>query len=133
MEVSIENAGPFGRVYLHGRLTTATASGVYDAIVGLGSEPSGKVVVHAEGLEAATRAGCRAIIVAAKLLSVRRGKLVICGANDAVKRVLSKAGFDYLITFCATENEALLLLHAPRTGCRRMTAGHKADAPRKAA
>ncbi|MEO0697828.1 MAG: hypothetical protein AAFY84_17225 [Pseudomonadota bacterium] len=98
MEVSIENAGPYNSVRLYGQLDSKGAGSIYDTIVGLGALGPGKVVVNVAAVTHATRAGCRALIVAAKMLHTRTGeKLLIDGASAEMVSILGGAGFDHLI------------------------------------
>lgn len=98
MEISIENAGPYNRVRLYGQLDSKGAGSVYDTIVELGSLGPSKVVVDAAAVTHATRAGCRALIVAAKMHHARTGeKLLIYGASGEMASILGGAGFDHLI------------------------------------
>lgn len=95
MEISIENAGP----YNSGRLDSRRAASIYDAVVGLGSLRPGRVVLNLGSVTHATRAGCRAIFVAAKMLHTRTGvKLCIEDASPDMEELLEQAGFDHLIT-----------------------------------
>jgi anti-anti-sigma factor len=99
LEISIEDAGPDIRLGLRGTLDTSISSSVYDAIVASAAAPSGQVHLDLSGLYAATRAGCRAIYVAAKLLYGRGGRMTIYGASPNIELVLKNAGFDALLEF----------------------------------
>ena len=98
MEISIEDVGPYSSVKLYGRLDSKGAGEIYDTIVELGSLGPGKVVVSVGSVTHATRAGCKALIVAAKLLHTRTGeKLLINDAAPEIASILKGAGFDHLI------------------------------------
>jgi len=98
MEISVENAGPYNSVRLYGRLDSKGAGSIYDAIVELGSLGAGKVVVSVAAVTHVTRAGCSALIVAAKMLHARTGeRLLINDASPEFVSILSGAGFDHLI------------------------------------
>ena len=99
LEVSIEEAGSRARVSLHGILDSASAASVYDAIVATAAVPGRRLQMDLSGLDAATRTGCRAIFVAAKLLHGRGGGVTIFGARPNVLRILANAGFDALLEF----------------------------------
>lgn len=99
MEISIENAGPYNCVRLYGRLDSRGAASIYDAVVGLGALEPGRVVLNLGAVTHATRAGCSAIFVAAKMLHTRTGaKLCVVDAAPDMERLLERAGFDHLIT-----------------------------------
>jgi anti-anti-sigma factor len=93
LELLIETADPGTRLSLRGTLDTTTGASVHDWIVGSAAMPPHRVHLDLSGLEAATRAGCRAIFVAARLLHRRGGGLAIHGARPDVERVLGNAGF----------------------------------------
>ncbi|MEM1362076.1 MAG: STAS domain-containing protein [Pseudomonadota bacterium] len=98
MNISIENVGPYNSVRLYGRLDSVGAGSIYDAIVGLGSLGPGKVIVNMEAVTQATRAGCRALIVSAKMLHAKTGeKLLIYDASHEFAAILEGAGYDHLI------------------------------------
>ena len=98
MEISIENAGPHNSVRLYGKLDSRGAGAIYDTIVELGSLGPGKVVVNVGSVTHATRAGCRALIVAAKMLHTRTGeKLLIDDATPEIASILNGAGFSHLM------------------------------------
>ncbi|MEM1274061.1 MAG: STAS domain-containing protein [Pseudomonadota bacterium] len=98
MEISIENAGPFTRVRLYGRLDGKGMGSIYDTIVGLGSLGPGKLIVNLSDVDQATRAGTRALIIAAKMRHTRIGeKLVIEDASPEIAAVLKGSGVDHFI------------------------------------
>ena len=100
LEVSIEDAGASTRFCLRGVLDTSSAASAYDTIVACAAAPSRRVHLDLSGVDAASRAGCRAIYVAAKLLHGRGGRMTIFGARPKVASVLKGAGFDAVFEFC---------------------------------
>lgn len=98
MELTIENAGPYTCVRLYGRLDSRGSASIYDAVVELGSLGPGNVILQMEMVTHATRAGCRAIFVAARMLNARaRAPLWICDASPEVQSMLLGAGHDHLL------------------------------------
>ncbi|MDP5220806.1 STAS domain-containing protein [Ruegeria sp. 2205SS24-7] len=105
MEISIENAGPYNSVRLYGQLDSKGAGSIYDTIVELGSLGPGKVIISVAGVTHATRAGCRALIVAAKMLHARTGeKLLVYDASPELVTILRGAGFDHLIVIYPSQH-----------------------------
>lgn len=103
MEISIENAGPFNSVRLYGQLDSKGAGSIYDTIVGLGSLGPGKVIVNVGSVTRVTRAGCSALIVAAKLFHTRTGeRLHIYEASPAFISVLEGSGCDHFVQIHST-------------------------------
>jgi stage II sporulation protein AA (anti-sigma F factor antagonist) len=125
MDCTIENAGPYMRVYLSGRLTSQTVARVYDSILRLAADPNGRVMMNLAGLEEVTRAGSRAIFVTARLLHVTRGRLAICGARPAVRRALANCGFDH--AFCCFPDEEAAFAYLTRHEARHFV--EDADLP----
>lgn len=99
LDISVEHTGTNARLCLRGTLDMASAASVYDTIIASASLPVRQLHVDLSGLDAATRAGCRAINVAAKLLHNRGGRLTIIGARPNVKPALTDTGFDILMEF----------------------------------
>ncbi|MEM0946431.1 MAG: STAS domain-containing protein [Pseudomonadota bacterium] len=98
MEISVENAGPYNSVRLYGQLDSCGAGAIYEAIVELGSKGPGRVVVSVAEVTFATRAGCGALFVAAKLLHTRTGeRMQITDASPEIASILNGAGFDHLV------------------------------------
>lgn len=116
MDCTIENAGPYMRVYLSGRLTSQTVARVYDSILRLAAAPNGRVMMNLAGLDEVTRAGSRAIFVTARLLHVNRGRLAICGAVPTVRRALAHCGFDH--AFCCFPDEEAAFVYLTRHEAR---------------
>jgi anti-anti-sigma factor len=124
LDLSIEDAGSCLRLRLRGRLDCGSAASAHDTIVA--SAASGRRVhLDLSGVDAATRAGCRAIFVAAKLLHGRGGRITIIGARPNVRLVLGKAGFDAVIEF----RDGVASPDAAEPAARRPTPGpHRAAA-----
>lgn len=99
LEVSLEAAGSVTRICLNGRLDTASAAFAYDTIIAAAAVPTRRLLMDLNALHAATRAGCRSIHVAAKLLHGRGGRMIIFGASPDVAQVMANTGFDNLIEF----------------------------------
>ncbi len=99
LEVSLETAASVTRVCLSGTLETASAAFAYDTIVAAAAAPTRRLLLDLNSLRAATRAGCRSIHVAAKLLHGRGGRMIIFGAGPQVAEVMANTGFDNLIEF----------------------------------
>ncbi|MEM6467622.1 MAG: STAS domain-containing protein [Pseudomonadota bacterium] len=98
MKLSIEDLGLYKSVKLYGRLDSQSAGPIYDTLVGLGSLGPGKVIVNMSSVTVATRAGCKGLIVAAKMLHARTGqKLSIYGASGQVGTVLDQSGYEHLM------------------------------------
>lgn len=117
MKIKIEKVGQNKCVRLCGRLDSQGAGSVYDAVVDLGAMSSGRVVLDLGSVTSATRAGCSAIFVAAKLLHFRTGSnLQVCEASPEVGSVLLNAGYAHLIQVLDRKGQpSLTESHLPKT------------------
>lgn len=88
MYCTIENAGPYVRVYLRGKMLSRSAAMIYDELVGLALAANKRVLVDLKGVTTSSPAGCRALLVAARLLHIKGGKLAICGAGPVLLETL---------------------------------------------
>lgn len=119
MDISIRSAGPVLEVRLSGTLDAKAASTAYGTIVGIAASRFSQVHLDLGDLEGASRAACRAIFVAAKLLQTHGGRMRITGARPEVLRILRNAGFDAVITFDAASADAAAS-HTPCAAVRRV-------------
>lgn len=99
LDFSIDHAGSGTRLCLRGTLDTTTAAAAYDEIIAAAAVPGRQMRLDLSGLDAATRAGCRAIFVAARLLHFHGGRTTVYGARPNVAAVLKNAGFDAVLEF----------------------------------
>lgn len=65
------------------------------------------LIIDFNGVVFISSAGLRSILVIAKKLESKGGKLSLCGAKDAVKRVFEISGFSMLIPICPSVDAAL--------------------------
>lgn len=80
----------------------------FERVVGRSiSEGETNFIVDFSEVEFISSAGLRSILVIAKKLEARGGKLSLCGAKDAVKRVFEISGFSTLIPICPSVDAAL--------------------------
>jgi anti-anti-sigma factor len=94
-------------VDMAGRLESRTAGQASTELNKIAQGSDRKVLLNVDRLEYVSSAGLRAILVAAKLLQVNGGSVLICGANATVKRVMEVSGFNSLLHLYDTEKQAL--------------------------
>ncbi len=90
-----------------GRLESRTAGPASTELTKIAQGSDRKVLLNLDRLEYVSSAGLRAILVAAKLVQVNGGSILICGANVTVKRVMEVSGFNSLLRLHDTEKDAL--------------------------
>jgi stage II sporulation protein AA (anti-sigma F factor antagonist) len=89
-----------------GRIDTTTAPGLERQLDGLLARGERRVVVDFSGVEYISSAGLRVMLLLAKRLKELRGRLALCGLNDAVRQVFQLAGFLQLFTICDSRETA---------------------------
>jgi len=107
MEIKTRRVGDVTVVDMVGRLDSRTAGRASTELNQIAQGGDRKVLLNVEGLEYASSAGLRAIMVAAKLLQVNGGAAKICQANETVKHVMEVSGFNSLLHLYDTEDKAL--------------------------
>jgi sigma-B regulation protein RsbU (phosphoserine phosphatase) len=107
MEIHTRRVNDVLVVDLVGRLESRTAGPASTELNKIAEGGVRKVLLNAGRLEYVSSAGLRAIMVAAKLLQVNGGSVLICGANATVKRVMEVSGFSSLLRLYDTESEGL--------------------------
>lgn len=99
LTLSYDIAGPVTRLTLTGTLDSASVAPAYDTIVAAAMAPTTTFHLDLVGLRRASRAACRPIHVAARLLHVRGGRMIIHGARPEVEQALKNNGFDSQLSF----------------------------------
>lgn len=107
MQCSLKTEGKTAIVHVVGKLDTTTASD-FDAFI---HEVAGSSSVHCilvfDKLVYISSAGLRSVLMAAKMFSGKKGKLVLVGLSGPVKEVFKLSGFDRVLKSTATEAEAM--------------------------
>ena len=101
-------------VAFRGRLDVADASSVEPRLRAL-LEDRQAIIVDLSELRSLGSAGVRILVVAAKALSAKAGKLVICSPNPQVAQVLAFAGIDALIPIYPDSDAAVSALAPVRS------------------
>ncbi|MFO1026763.1 MAG: STAS domain-containing protein [Acetobacteraceae bacterium] len=112
MEVSHKIASDVVLARVEGWIDATTAKDFEAALEPLLAHPTNRVVLDFALVTYIASAGLRVVLDAAKKIRVQRGRFVICGASDAVKRVFDVSGFSRIITLVSTEDEAITLMRA---------------------
>lgn len=112
MKMSVSESGSFFKVSLDGRLDANSAAeaeaGLFDVI----SKCGGLLLLDLSGLEYVSSAGLRVMLVAAKRIQQRGGKLAVHGLNGNVKEVFDISGFTAVFKIFPDEASAAAFLNA---------------------
>jgi anti-anti-sigma factor len=115
MQISINDAGMTATAALKGRLDSEGSQAIGPALTRLAEQKHG-LIVDVSGVSYLTSAGIRQLVVAAKTLTRRGGRLVLFKPNKTVEEILSVAATNSLIPVVRTEKEAQAVLAAALSG-----------------
>jgi anti-anti-sigma factor len=99
--------GEVYKVALSGRMDIQGVGEIETRLVGMTASPRMRIIVDMAAVPFMSSIGVRALLMNAKAVGRRGGKLVLLGPDANVKGVLETAGIDQLIPVCATLDEAL--------------------------
>lgn len=106
MKISVSPSGSFFKVSIHGKLDANSASeaegGLFDAI----AKGDGSMLLDLSSLDYVSSAGLRVMLVVAKRVQQRGGKLALFGLNGNVKEVFEISGFSAVFKIFGDEPEA---------------------------
>lgn len=105
MQISERESNGIKIVALDGRFDAQTAGSVDEALIGLLSAGTTKLLIDLSAVEYVSSAGLRVLLSTAKKLAGKGGKLVLCGLKPYVYEVFEVAGFTAIFQI-APESEA---------------------------
>lgn len=115
VQMSIDDAGLTAKVKLAGRLDSAGTQAIAGRLSQLAEQKHG-LVLDLAGVSYLTSAGIRQLMMAAKTLTRRGGRLVLLNPNKAVEEILAISATDSLIPVARSEKEAQAVLAAALSG-----------------
>ena len=115
MQISIDDSGMTATATLKGRLDSEGSQAISAALTRLAEQKHG-LIVEVSGLSYLTSAGIRQLVLAAKTLTRRGGRLVLLKPNKTVEEILAVAATNSLIPVVRTEKEAQAVLAAALSG-----------------
>ena len=104
-------------VAVSGRIDLYSAGSFYDALVEAVGDAQADLVIDLTGVVRLTSAGMRGLVVAAKLQQSAGHAIRICGATAAIKWFLRGRGYNHLLRFEPTVEDAIKTL-SPANGER---------------
>ncbi len=99
-------------VTLNGRLDLEGTQAIEQTFAFATTTRADRIVVDLAGVSFISSIGLRMLLTSAKAQANRGGKLVLAGADPAVRKVLEMSGIDQLIPLCESIAEAGALLGA---------------------
>jgi anti-sigma B factor antagonist len=107
MPIAIEDLdGTVTKVVLSGRIDIAGAHEI-DMPMSIVAGSKRAVVIDLSKVEFLASMGLRSIVVSAKSIMSKRGKVVLLAPQPAVEEVITVSGIDTLIAICRDEAEAI--------------------------
>ena len=107
MEIATRKAGGAMVVSVTGRIDAVTAPEFEKGLSALMADGDHLLVLNLNGLEYISSAGLRSILITAKQLKAKDGKMLFAGLKGPVKDVFKISGFGSLFKIFETEEEAL--------------------------
>jgi anti-anti-sigma factor len=108
MDINEEQVnGGVVKINLSGRMDIEGVGQIETRFSGMTAAPRMSIVVDMSGVPYMSSIGIRALLINAKAVSRRGGKLVLLSPQPDVKNVLMTSGIDQLIGLCGTLDEAV--------------------------
>ena len=107
--VTVDGEGEIARVALTGKLDIAGAEVIALPFAALSGAKQG-IIVDMSGVSFISSIGIRHILMAAKALSRRNGRLVLLKPTEMVVDVLTTAGIASIIPIAETDAQAMALI-----------------------
>jgi stage II sporulation protein AA (anti-sigma F factor antagonist) len=114
MEIVQDREGGAAIVSPAGRLDSAAAPRLQQALVALDAAGERRIVLDLARLEYISSAGLSVLFWIAKRMREVDGALALCSLGDQVRRVFELAGFMPHFTIAATRDEALARINGSR-------------------
>lgn len=108
--IAEEQSGGITIVDINGRVDGATAKSFEERLTGLLQSGRNRVVVDLRHLVYISSAGCRALLVAAKVAQKNDGRLALCNLTAEVTRVLELGGLTDFFAIYTTREEGVAKL-----------------------
>lgn len=108
----VEIDGQAQKIVLAGRLDTGTVGQVETPFTATLAASGKSAVLDLTGLDFLSSLGIRLLLLGARVVSRRGGKVVLFGAQPMVAEVLTAMALDQVLPLVATEEEALARLAA---------------------
>lgn len=94
-------------VGLSGRMDSSNSRAFEEKMVNLIQAGKTRMVVDCAQLQYISSAGLRVFLMAAKQLTMSKGKLILASLNDDVRQVFNLTGFSSIFQICDSREEAI--------------------------
>lgn len=110
MQISVTTRRDIRIVAVSGRIDLYSAGSFYDALVEAVGDAHADLIIDLAGVARLTSAGMRGLVVAAKLQQSAGHAIRLCGASAAIKKFLRGRGYNHLLRFEPTVEDAIKAL-----------------------
>jgi len=107
IKVIEEQSIPLTIVGLNGRMDSSNSREFEEQIVGLIQNGKTRMIVDCAELQYISSAGLRVFLMAAKQLTMAKGKLVLASLNDDVRQVFNLTGFSSIFEIRDSREDAM--------------------------
>ncbi|WP_439814129.1 STAS domain-containing protein [Zavarzinia sp. CC-PAN008] len=107
MNISESKQGDATILGVEGRLDGNTCGDLEKKLFATIDEGSARIVLDFAGLAYVSSAGLRVVLMGAKRVKGKSGKLALCALSPNIQEVFSISGFDKILTIRKTREEAL--------------------------
>ncbi len=107
MEISETRRDAVVIVGVKGRLDATNSNTFEERVLGLIQADEMRLVVDCAQLDYISSAGLRVLLVAAKRLNAKGGKVVVAALNDQIREIFDIAGFSSMFEVYATQDDAV--------------------------
>jgi anti-anti-sigma factor len=91
----------------HGRLDSTTSKEFGDRLIALIEAGRGAIVVDLKNIAYISSAGFRALLIANRVATEKRGKLALCGVIGEVRRLFEIGAFTEQFLICQTQADGI--------------------------
>lgn len=113
MTIQETRLGSVVTIAVEGRIDTTTSTMLEESVARAVDSGAGNLLVDLEQVDYISSAGLRVLLVLAKRMRERRGRLVLCSLQEPVRQVFDLAGFLPLFTIESSRHAALERLATP--------------------
>jgi anti-anti-sigma factor len=110
MQISVTTRHDIRVLAVSGRIDLYSAGSFHDALVEAVGDAQADLVIDLTGVVLLTSAGMRGLVVAAKLQQSAGHAVRLCGASPAIRSFLRGRGYDHLLRFEPTVEDAIKAL-----------------------
>jgi|WetSurMetagenome_2_1015567.scaffolds.fasta_scaffold00036_17 anti-anti-sigma factor len=107
MEITSRQEGAVSIIEVAGRMDAVTAPTFDKFFREISSSEIQAFLILMNNLDYISSAGLRSILMAAKQVKAKNGRLVLAGMKDAVKEVFNLSGFQAILRICESGEDAL--------------------------